>query len=69
MHISLWLFQLPVKPTFLNFPHTLELVATVVALGEQTASTDNFLGVFGHGSAPKLLLDAVTKHVCWPMHS
>lgn len=51
-------------------PHPLELgLPTVVSFGEHRASTDNFLGVFGHGSAPKLLLDAVTKHVCWPMHS
>ena len=46
------------------FSHPLEWgLPTAVAAGEHTASTDNFFGVFGHGSVPKLTLDTVTEHV------
>lgn len=36
--------------------------------GAQTASTNNFFEIFGHGSAPKLLFDTITKHFCLPTH-
>lgn len=53
---------------FLTLCQTLEFgQALLVVLGAQTASTDNFLNMFGHGFA-KLLLDTATEHFCCPMH-
>lgn len=55
---------------FLNFllnPSTCGNLSTYI--GAQTASTDNFFSLLGHGSLPKLVFDMVTEHFCLPMHS